>query len=379
VRQRQHRETDKDLAHGELSGRSVANPSPGTEHSGTDSVKGRPLGGHSIIGMGTRTSIAITLGVGITLASIGVGGDAAAAAACRPGVRLDGDRALVDVVGTALVERGIAVGSGSGSGNGAEDAGADCAPLDVRLERRGDRISVFTPDGGGAAAMRRDVTDPRTATTIIESWVSVDVEAPLLTTRVVALAESSPARPPAPPAPAVATANTAPAPATTGRGVQLFAVAERARANDDTAWTGIELGACVALGPLCVGARARFAIARGPQLRAADLDRHGVELLLGVDLPFRAGRATLSPGIGAGVGSIHTHQDGTGQSAETGGPHADLHLSLSYPLWHRLALELAASIDVTQTTHVETSSAILLPDEPRLFARFGAGVRFGAL
>lgn len=330
--------------------------------------------------MGTRTSIAITLGVGITLlASISVGRDAAAAAACRPGVRLDGDRALVDVVGTALVERGIAVARGGGNGGGGEDASADCAPLDVRLERHDDRISVFTPDGGGATPMRREVTDPRTATTIVESWVNVDVEAPLLTTRVVALAESAPATPPAPAAPTVATAITAPAPAATGRGVQLFAVAERARANDGTAWTGIELGACVALGPLCVGARARFAIAGGPQLRQADLDRHGVEVLLGADLPFRAGRATLSPGIGAGVGSIHTHQAGTGQSAETGGPHADLHLSLSYPLRHRLALELAASLDVTQTTHVETSSSIVLPDEPRLFARFGAGVRFGAL
>jgi hypothetical protein len=87
----------------------------------------------------------------------------------------------------------------------------------------------------------------------------------------------------------------------------------------------------------------------------------------------------LSPGLAVGVGSVHTHQKGTDESEGTGGPHADAHVSLAYQLRPHLALEAAMSVDVTETTHVESSSAVILPDEPQFFARFGAGVRFGGL
>ena len=327
--------------------------------------------------MRARSSIGITLGVGITLAAICAARHASAA--CRPGVRLDGDAALVGVVGAALDERGIPTdvpSDASGAPGGSEPG---CAAARVTLARRDDRIAVSIV-GARDPAVEREVTDTRTATTVIESWVRVDVEEPLLASRTVAMASPRPpsAAPPAPAPPAVTTTTVAP-PASNGRGVQLFALGERSIASDGTNWLGVQIGACVALGPLCVGGRARFALAAGPQLQQDNLERHGFELLFDVDLPIRVGRAMLSPGLGAGVGSVHTHQDSTGLSESTGGPHADAHVSLSYGLRPHLALELAMSVDVTETTHVESSSAMILPDDPQFFARFGLGVRFGGL
>ena len=318
------------------------------------------------------SSIQITLRVGITLLAICAARHASAA--CRPGVRLDGDVALVGAVGAALGERGIATDVTSDAGRAAE-----CAPARVTLARRDDRIAVSIA-GAREPAVEREVTDARTATTVIESWVRTDVDEPLLASRTIAMAapRPAPAAAPVPPPPPVTTTTVAPPPAN-GRGVQLFALAERSLASDGTAWLGVQIGGCVALGPLCIGGRGRFSLAAGPQLSQDNLERHGFELLAAADLPLRFGPAVLSPGLGVGVGSVHTRQKSTGLSEGTGGPHADAHVSMAYQLRPHLALEAAMSVDVTETTHVESSAAVILPDEPQFFARFGAGVRFGGL
>jgi hypothetical protein len=293
-----------------------------------------------------------------------------------PAVRLAGDPALIAAVRAALADRGIATGARA------------AAAADVRLERRGSRIAIAAALGGGEAGgpVWREVSDARTAATVIESLVRTDVEAPLLSVRPVDPAPAAP--PPAPrgafadeddPPPAAPAATVAAVPAERGgRGLQLFALAETSRANDRTSWIGVQVGACVMLGPVCAGARVRSAVVAAEPW-PADIDRRGFEVLLGADWPLRLGRVVLSPGVGAGVGSTHTHQDGSRSSEETGGPHADAHVGLSYPLGARTAIEATFALDVTQTTHVETSSPVPLPDEPRLFARFAAGVRFGAL
>jgi len=318
------------------------------------------------------SSIQITLGVGITLLVI-CAARHASAAACRPGVRLDGDAALVGAVGAALGERGIATDVASDA-NGA----AECAPARVTLARRDARIAVSIASSR-EPGVEREVTDARTATTVIESWVRTDVDEPLLGSRAIAMVAPRPAPAPAPLPPPVTTTTVAPPPPASGRGVQLFALGERSLASDGTAWLGVQIGGCVMLGPVCIGGRGRFSLAAGPQLSHDNLERHGFELLAAADLPLRFGPAMLSPGLGIGVGSVHTHQKGTGEAEGTGGPHADAHVSLAYQLRPHLALEAAMSVDVTETTHVESSSAVILPDEPQFFARFGAGVRFGGL
>jgi len=339
----------------------------------------------------TRGRTAVVLIPAIILLALGGRASQAAGPVVSPAVRLRGDPDLVAVVKTTLAERGILTldaGDEGGVGDGPDDSARGA--VDVKLERRGARIVVSVDGGGGATG--REVTDARTAATIIESQVRVDVEAPLLANRAIGpTAAPEPPFPPAAPEGAASSAASSAAPSAAapttavsieasrpGRGVQLFTLAETSRANDHTSWLGVQVGACLMLGPVCAGARARFAVV-AEQPWQKDIDRRGVEVLLGADLPMRIGVLTISPGIGAGVGSTHTHEEGSGRSAETGGPHADLHVALSYPFGKRAALEAALSLDVTQTTHVETSSPTPLPDEPIVFGRLGAGLRFGAL
>jgi hypothetical protein len=134
------------------------------------------------------------------------------------------------------------------------------------------------------------------------------------------------------------------------------------------------------LGPLCATARVRFALVTGGTERwRNNLDRTSVEILLGADLPLRLGRATLSPGLAAGIGTTHTNDDASPSEGETGGLRGEVHATFSYPLSAGVALDLSLSLDVNQATHLETSSTIPLPDEPRVLGRFGSGLRFGGL
>ena len=305
-----------------------------------------------------RTSLGIVTALLVSLVAprSGLG------APCPPATRLRGDPALVAGVTSALGERGIVA-----------DHRAGCPAVEVQLDRRGERLLV-SRTGEGAETVERAVTDIRTAATVIESWVRTDVEAPLLATRTIA----APEPPPPTVAPSIAVAARPPE-----RGVQLFTVAETTRASDATSWFGLQVGACVMLGPACAAARARMAtVTHGPgPWRQGNLDRRGVEVLLGADVPLRWGRATISPGVGAGIGWIHTHDESAVRGvAETGGLRAEVHAALSYPLRPSIAIEAVASFDLTQATHVETSSPVpLFPDEPRWLARLGAGLRFGGL
>jgi hypothetical protein len=234
-------------------------------------------------------------------------------------------------------------------------------------------VSIATEgDKPGDHLVERAVTDARTAATVIESWVRTDVQAPLLARHQIDDAGPGDLVPRA----AVVVAPSAPP----ARGVQLFAAGETALASDSSTWLGVELGACVMLGPVCASARARFAsVAQGPERWQRDLERHGVELLLGADLPRRIGRAVLSPGLAVGVGWIHTHEEGSPRRESIGGLRVQGRLALSYPMTRRLAAELALSFEVTETEHVETSSPEPLPPEPRWLGRLGAGIRFEGL
>jgi hypothetical protein len=285
----------------------------------------------------------------------------ALAQACPPAVRLSGDRALIGSVSPALVDRGIAL-----------DAGG-CLSVSVNLERRGHTMIVSIAEGddsSGGPFTRRAVTDARTAATVIESWVRTDLEAPLLARRQIAGAD---------PRDLGAVAMDA-APPARARGIQVFAAGETAWASDRSRWLGLEVGGCVMLGPVCGSARARFAaVLHGPGRWANNLDRHGVELLLGAELPLRLGAAVMSPGLALGVGWIHTFEEGSSRGEEIGGLRAEGRLALAWPVGERLALELALSLEITQAEHVEISSPEPLPIQPRWLGRLGAGLRFAGL
>ncbi|HEY4186012.1 MAG TPA: hypothetical protein VGP07_13140 [Polyangia bacterium] len=318
---------------------------------------------------------ALVIGPLIVLA-VATGGRAWAT--CPPSAQVQGDPALIAEVSRALVDRGIA----------SEISG--CPSTFVRLERHDDLIAVSIAVSSGQT-IERGVTDTRTAATLIESWARTDVEAPLLAAHDRKdndggdgdndRAPKDDAPPPTAPSDiAVLAAEPAPPVPAAGRGVQLFGLTETSLASDGTRWLGAQFGACIMLGPLCAAARLRFAtVVGGTEDWRADLDRHSVELLLGADLPLRFGRATFSPGLAAGIGWTHTHEEDSPRGGETGGLRAEAHASVAYPFSRRLAAEVALTIAVTQATPVETSSPIPLPDEPRFLTRLGAGLRFGGL
>jgi hypothetical protein len=304
----------------------------------------------------------------------------ARAGACPPAVALTGDAAAVRAVREELDARGITGETPS------------CPAVRARIERRGAVLVVGIERSGGAAgapadaradapadaradAIERTVSGPATAATVIESWTRSDVAAPLLAIRAV----------PADAAALVAAAPAAAPPA--AQGIQLFAAEETSVASDRTVWQGLQLGACVMLGPICAAARVH---AGKVIARPASWDRFvrkAGELYVGVDIPIAIGGARLSPGFAAGYGTMLTHHLGDGDKTgiEISGPRAEVHAALSLPLTAHIALDLMATATLTQATGMETHGdgtpdpAIAFPDEPRALFRFAVGVRYGAL
>ncbi len=278
---------------------------------------------------------------------------------------VSGDAQTARAIGELLAARGIAAPA------------AACPAVHARVERTADAIVVHRDDPEAGADVARTVDAAATAATVIESWARLDLEAPLLEERPVALE-------PAPRAIATPWIDEPPVRAepASSRGVQLFATAQASRASDGTRWAGAELGACVTLGPICAAARLRVAsVTDGPGAWSNGLERRATDLLIGGDVPLRLGRAIVSPGFGGGVGTTHTRVDNAGwhMGSETGGLRADAHVAVSFAITRRIALDLSIAIELTQATHVETQSPMPLPDDPLLIGHVGLGLRYGGL
>jgi hypothetical protein len=274
----------------------------------------------------------------------------ARAEVCPPAVALAGDAALVGAVGDVLATRGIAL-----------DA-PGCPAVAARIDARDGALVI------GVAGVERVVGDTATAATVIESFSRADVATPLLAIRAVPRG-----------APPDEDRGVAPARDRSARGVQLFGAFEGSYASDRTTWMGAHVGACVMLGPVCAAARLRMAgVAGGPGVWDGAIERRSMELLFGIDIPLAVGGLTVTPGFAAGLGQMHTRDEQRDVRNETGGPRADVHVTVSIPIGGRLAVDLFAAVDLTQETHVEHETEPL-PDEPRALVRLGAGARFGGL
>ena len=302
----------------------------------------------------------------------------ARAGSCPPAVALSGDDDAVRAVRDQLAARGIAGETPS------------CPALRAQVERRGAQLVVrmvqagqpgvpaHGSDDGAEGGIERVIGEPQTAATVIESWVRGDVASSLLEPRDV------------PPPDAVAPPSASGEPSATG--IQLFAAAETSLASDRTVWQGLQLGACIMLGPVCATARVRAAkvVARSDAWRR--FKRKSGELLGGIDIPIAVGGLRLRPGVSAGYGSMLTHQVGDDREAgiEMSGLRAEAHIGLSIPLSAHLAIDLVTAAELTQATAIETrgmpvatsapaDSMVASPDEPRALFRLAVGIRYGAL
>ena len=313
--------------------------------------------------VGNPTHPVLRLALLVTLALLGVA-PRAYADACPPAAVLVGDRELVRAVRDELGARGITGGAPS------------CPAVRFWIERRGAML-VVGMDGPGGAPIERVVTEPATAATVIESWTSHDVTAPLLEVRAM------PARPASElAAPAVVVAARPAA-----RGIQLFVAEETSIASDATVWGGMQLGACVMLGPICASVRLHGGRVFSWPSRMAGFDRVGAELYGGLDVPFALGRNRLTFGFAAGYGSMFTRRVGDAEHTgiELGGPRAEAHAAFAVPLSSHFALDLTATGSLNQLTRTEANGGDLLdptivfPGEPRAFFRLAVGVRYGSL
>ena len=296
----------------------------------------------------------------------------ARAGTCPPAVALTGDDDTVRAVREQLAARGITGETPS------------CPALRAQIERRGAQLVVRmvpaaqpgVPGRGIGPGIERVIGGPQTAATVIESWVRGDVASSLLGPRDVPTPDAAP-----PPS-----ASSEPS----ATGIQLFAAAETSVASDRTLWQGLQLGACIMLGPVCATARVRAGkvVARPDAWRR--FKRKSGELLGGIDIPIAVAGLRLRPGFSAGYGSMLTHHIGDDGEAgvEMSGLRAEAHIGLSIPLSAHLAIDLVTAAELTQATAIatrgmpvaaSTDSTVACPDEPRALFRFAVGVRYGAL
>jgi hypothetical protein len=287
---------------------------------------------------------------------------------CPPAATLTGDDDLVRAIRALLGARGIA------------DETPRCPAVRARVERRGAWLVVGVERPGGAPGgapgglIERSVSEVATAATVIESWTRSDVAAPLLASREVPVVDA--------PEPGAA-AGSPPA----ARGIQLFAAEETSIASDGTVWQGMQLEACIMLGPICAAARLHGGKVISQPASWDGFERHGAEVYVGIDVPIAIGRARLTPGFAAGYGEMFTRHasDGEPMGMEIGGPRAEVHAAVSWPLTAHLAVDLVTTGALTQATRIESRGpavpdpALVFPAEPRALLRFAVGVRYGAL
>jgi hypothetical protein len=222
---------------------------------------------------------------------------------------------------------------------------------------------------GAPASVERAVGEPATAATVIESWVRSDVSAPLLEVRAIPPGESERPVPPV------------------ERGIQLIVAEETSVGSDRTVWQGMQLGACITLGAICVAARIHGGKVVASPSGWDRFSRKGAEAYIGIDVPIAVGRARVTPGFAAGYGTMLTHHLGDGDEKtgiEISGPRAAARVSMSFPITARLAIDVSTTAELTQATGVEphgdpAASTITFPEGPSALFRLAVGVRYGAL
>lgn len=270
-------------------------------------------------------------------------------AECPVTVRLVGEQALVTEIAVELGARGIVV-----------SIDERCPSLLVRVTHRGPQLVVVIDTADGSSS-ERVVGEVRTAATVIESFTRTDVSNPLLSTRTF---HAAPMGPRVPPIDEVSLAPEA-------RRVHfaLTASLESSLTSDGVTWLGYNLKIGFELGPLYATARLRSSKVVGG-LGAPGVGRDHNELLIGVDVPISIGRLQLSPGFAGGVGRMETRA--SGMKYETGVFVGEVQLSLSIPIAHDLAVDVA--IATVLGDYARTSQ--LAPAEPAVAVRAGIGLTY---
>lgn len=283
-------------------------------------------------------------------AMVRAGGEAAD---CPPAAVVSGDPELAERVTDELDARGIA-----------DRAPAGCPRVTATIREQGGVLVLSLVDGYGQVGERR-VRDVSTAAALIESWTrqeSVDVALAI---------EDEPVA-----APAAAVTSSAVVVEAAPRVAPRFGVSlafETTRSDDGSTWVGGALAGCARIGRVCVGGELR-GIADTRATGATGHARRGVDLYASVDLPFRAGPVTVSPGLGAGLAWARTGDTGPHMDiavSDTGAA-ATAHVVIARPIARAFAIELGVAGDAV--VFGDGGVPDLLPAGE---VRIGLGLRYG--
>ena len=155
-----------------------------------------------------------------------------------------------------------------------------------------------------------------------------------------------------------------------------------AHSNDGAFWIGAELSGCVRVGRVCVGADAKVVRDMGVTGREIHARRLAADLMLAADLPYRVGRAALTPGLAVGIGWLHngvSRPSAPALDADRGGLRTSAHLTVSIPITRHLSFDLGLALDLSPFAQTGDwqSEGVEVPGDPRLFERGLASLRYG--
>jgi len=213
---------------------------------------------------------------------------------CAARAEVSGDAAAVARVSAELAHLGVVTGRAS--------PGCRGVVAQVELDVEGG-LAVAVRDGSRRSE-GRVVGDAAIAAAWIDSWLHDDLDG---TAWLVASVPASvvvhegPPRPSAPPPPVVAERAL----------LDRFAVMvayEQSWSDDGVAATGASGAICLRVGRACLGGRARYAQEADRAVNLTAMARSDASVFAIATLPFVAGRMTLAPELGLGVGRRSTRR-----------------------------------------------------------------------
>jgi len=359
----------------------------------------------------TRAPVALALAALVSAPRIG------AAEPCAPRAELGGDAVAVDRVTGELGRLGVTVAPAA--------PGCPAVKAVVELDRDGG-IAVAV-QGAAQRSEGRVVSDAALAAVWIDSWLRDDldgwtasparvavIDAPVPPSSVPSVAPPSDLSP-APPAPSV---------------FERFAISaayEQAWTDDGSSWSGGNVSACVRVGALCLGGRARAAFEPELAANVTAAARSDLSVLATASLPIDVGQFFLAPEVGLGLGRFTTRRldgcapdqmtppncdpmdpmcvpppvmcesttapgnglayVGDGLDASSYTPRLAIALRVAVPLFRHVWLDGLASFTLAPFGHRDDyavssagtdPSAFPIPGEPGSGVQLGVGLRVGA-
>jgi hypothetical protein len=316
---------------------------------------------------------------------------------CAPRASLDGDAEAVAKVAAELARLGDAIG----------DAPRGCRAVTAAVEvDRGGGIAVAVRDSSKRSE-GRVVSDAVIAAAWIDTWLHDDFEVPA--------AEPTPMH--------VDTVVTAPPAADPFSRFAIAASYELAWTDTSTSWSGFGVSACMRVGELCIGARARYLTdTESTMLTAAS--RSDASVLATASWSHDLGTMSIAPEVGLGVGRMTTERAdgcatppacdpstdpncppakpppcapsggtsiyvGDGFHAATITPRAEAALRIAIPLFEHVWLDGTAAVTLAPFGHGDayvpamsppgtTPGDIALPGDPLATFQIGVGLRVGS-